>query len=179
MRPLADFAQQELLWVQPAAMKREHELRAGDEVVANLRFERGSLASAVAAEGEWTFKRQGFWQPRVTARAAGSPSDIALFRPHWAGGGRLELADGTALQLSSANFWQSQWVWQQQDRVLLRYKGRHGLIKAGGALELAPEAAHRPDIALLALLGWYLILLHAEDSTASTAAAITPVISST
>ncbi|HEX3630717.1 MAG TPA: hypothetical protein VHW91_09625, partial [Candidatus Dormibacteraeota bacterium] len=72
MRPLAEVAGQELLWVQPSARKREHELRAGDDVGATLAFQRGSLANAAAAEGEWTFKRQGFWHPRVTARIAGS-----------------------------------------------------------------------------------------------------------
>ena len=79
MRSISETAGQELLWIQPAAFQREHELRAGDDVVATLKFQRGSLADAEAPDGYWTFKRQGFWQPRVTVRAAGSDADLATF----------------------------------------------------------------------------------------------------
>jgi hypothetical protein len=167
MRPISGAAGEELLWVQPAAGRREHELRAGDDVVATLRFQRGSLADAEAEGHHWTFKRQGFWQPRVTVRVAGSEADLAVFRPHWAGGGTLELADGRTVNLHAANFWQSEWVWQEKDQPLILFKGRHGLIKAKGAVEIQPGAAGRPDVALLVLLGWYLILLHADDTASS------------
>jgi len=179
MRPLAEVAGEELLWTQPSARKREHELHAGDDVVATLAFQRGSLANAAAAKGEWTFKRHGFWHPRVTARIAGSETDLVVFRPHWSGGGQLDFADGQTLRFASANFWQSQWVWlEDRDKPLIRFKGRHGLVKANGAVEISPEAVHRPDIALLVLVGWYLILLYAEDAAAASTAAIVPVISS-
>jgi hypothetical protein len=175
VRPISETAGQELVWIQPAARKREHELRAGDDVVATLRFQRGSLADAEAGADHWTFKRQGFWQPRVTVRVPGSDADVAVFRPHWAGGGTLEFADGDTARLSSANFWQSQWVWQEKDEPLMLFKGRHGIVKAKGAVEIQPGAAGRPDAPLLVLLGWYLILLHAEDANAaagSSAAAV-------
>jgi hypothetical protein len=161
------MAGQELLWSQPAAFQRQHELRAGDDVVATLKFQRGSLADAEAAGGHWTFKRQGFWQPRVTVRTAGSDADLAVFHPRWVGGGSLEFPDGRSVRLSSANFWQSEWVWQDNEKPLIRFKGRHGLFKANGAVEIQPAAVANPDLAMLVLLGWYLILLHAEDSAAA------------
>jgi hypothetical protein len=170
VRPISELAGEELLWVQPAARRREHELRAGDDVVATLRFQRGSLADAEAEGHHWTFKRQGFWQPRVTVRVSGSDADVAVFRPRWAGGGTLEFADGHSVDLRSANFWQSEWVWQEKDQPLILFKGRHGLIKAKGAVEIQPAGAARPDAPLLVLLGWYLILLHADDASASAAA---------
>jgi hypothetical protein len=174
VRPISETGAEELLWIQPAARKREHELRAGEDVVATLRFQRGSLADAEAEGHHWTFKRQGFWQPRVTVRVLGSDADVAVFRPHWAGGGTLELADGRTTLLRSANFWQSEWVWQEKDQPLILFKGRHGLVKARGAVEILPGAAGRPDVPLLVLLGWYLILLHADDASAagSSAAAV-------
>ncbi|HKV29743.1 MAG TPA: hypothetical protein VJT14_01885 [Candidatus Dormibacteraeota bacterium] len=175
MRPISETAGEELLWIQPAALRREHELRAGDDVVATLRFQRGSLADAEAEGRHWTFKRQGFWQPRVTVRVPGSDADVAAFRPHWAGGGTLDFADGASVRLSSANFWQSQWVWQEKDQPLILFKGRYGIVKAKGAVEILPGAESRPDTPLLVLLGWYLILLHADDADAaagSSAAAV-------
>ena len=177
MRAIAEVAGQELLWTQPAARRREHQLRAGDEVVATLAFQRGSLADAEAAGGHWTFKRQGFWQPRVTVRTAGSEADLAVFHPRWIGGGTLEFPNRTAVRLSSANFWQSEWMWQDSEKPLLRIKGRHGLIKANGAVEIQPDAVTRPDLAMLVLLGWYLILLHAEDSAAASSAASVAAVS--
>jgi hypothetical protein len=171
VRPISDLADQELLWIQPAAMRREHELRAGEDIVATLRFQRGSLADAEADSHHWTFKRHGFWQPRITIRVAGSDADIAVFRPHWAGGGTLELIDGPTVRLSSANFWQSEWVWKEKDQPLILFKGRHGIVKAKGAVEIQPGAAGRPETPLLILVGWYLILLHADDTAAATAGA--------
>ncbi len=179
MRSIAEFPDQELVWQQPAARRRQHELKAGDEVVGTLDFQRGTLATATAAEGTWTFKRQGFWHPRVTARIASSEEDIALFRPHWSGGGQLDVRNGGTYRLASANFWQSQWVWLPEtgDQPLVRFKGRHGLIKASAAVEITSDAA-APAVPLLVLLGWYLILLYAEDAAVASTAAIVPAISS-
>jgi hypothetical protein len=180
MRAFAEVAGQELLWVQPAARKRQFELRAGDEVVATLRFQRSSLADAEAADHHWTFKREGFWHPRVTVRVSGSETDVALFHPSWMGGGTLELPQGKSLKLASANIWQSEWVWQEvKDVPLVRFKGRHGLLKASAQVEIGPDAAHRDDLPLLVLLGWYLILLYSQDAAAASAAtvvAITPAL---
>jgi hypothetical protein len=166
VRPISETAGEELLWLQPAARRREHELRAGADLVATLRFQRGSLADAEADGHHWTFKRQGFWQPRVTVRVPGSDDDLAVFRPHWTGGGTLEFAGGRTVNLRSANFWQSEWVWQEKDPLIL-FKGRHGLVKARGAVEIQPGAAGTPDVPLLVLLGWCLILLHADDAASS------------
>jgi hypothetical protein len=173
---LSELAGQELLWIQPSARKREHELRAGDDVIATLRFQRGTLADAEADGHHWTFKRQGFWQPRVTVRVAGSDADLATFHPRWTGGGALEFADGHTLKLTSANFWQSEWVWLDKDQPRVRFKGRHGIVKAKGAVEFQGDAATRADLPLIILLGWYLILLHADDAAAvSTAATVAAV----
>lgn len=177
MRRISEVARDELLWLQPVARKREHELRAGDDLVASLRFQRGSLADAEAEGKHWTFKRQGFWHPRVTVRVPGSDMDIATFRPHWAGGGTLEFPDGRTVRLTTANLWQTEWAWQDKDQPLIRFKGRHGIVKAKGAAEIEPAAASSPDMPLLVLLGWYLILLHAEDSAAAASASTVAVTS--
>jgi hypothetical protein len=50
VRSVSEVADQELLWIQPAARRREHELRAGDDVVATLRFQRGSLADVASSD---------------------------------------------------------------------------------------------------------------------------------
>ena len=174
MRSLAEVAGQELVWVQPAATRQNFELRAGDDVVATLRFQRGSLAEAEASDGRWTFKREGFWHPRVTVRVPGSDANVAAFNPRWAGGGTLEI-DNRILQFAAANFWHSQWDWQGPDgKPLVHFKSRHGLVRVEGQVELPAPAGEQADLPLLVLLGWYLLILHARDSAvaASTAAVV-------
>ena len=91
MRAIRDITEQGLHWTQPSTFNREYELRAGDEVVATLGWQKtgGSLALARSTEGNWTFKRSGFLSPRVTVRLAGSETEVAVFKPSWRGEGTL------------------------------------------------------------------------------------------
>jgi hypothetical protein len=85
-------ASQSLRCVQPNILKMNYELRAGDEVMATLRFRSlmGTLATGESADGCWTFKRVGFLQASATVRSCGSDSDIAAFKHNtWSGGGTL------------------------------------------------------------------------------------------
>ena len=97
----------ELRWIQPHALRHEFELRSGEDTVATLAFRStfGSLASATTDEGQWTFKRVGFWRSHVTIREAGRDTDLAVFRNNtWNAGGTLEFADGRAFR-ANTNFW--------------------------------------------------------------------------
>src|SRR5579864_2911623 len=130
MRPIADTAGQQLIWAQPSPTIREHELRAGEALVATLSFERGTLANAEADAGSWTFKREGFWHPHVTVRVPGDETNIAVFRARTGGAGELVFSDGHVFRLASTNPMHSEWVWQQEDQLLVRFQGRRGVIKA-------------------------------------------------
>jgi hypothetical protein len=168
MRALREVADGELLWVQPSRMKQSFELRAGDKVVATLRWERSSLATGETAEQSWTFKREGFWHPRITVRIPGSDDNVALFNPGWAGGGSLELPDGKTLHFGAANFWRSQWDWVDSARApLVHFKSHQGILKTEGQVEIEGTAVDSPDLPLLVVLGWYLLILFARDASAS------------
>ncbi len=176
MMSLADVTDQDLLWSQPSGWERAYDLHAGDELLATLRFRGGTLAEAQTADGRWTFKREGFLHTRVTVRAPGSDADLAVFRPHWAGGGDVIAGLGAGLEFSAANFWNSEWVWKDQDRVLITYRGPRGLLKAKAAIEIAPEGRRLPNLGLLAVLGWYLILLFGRDMAIATATRSSTVV---
>lgn len=171
MRPLADVVGQALQWTQPSALQRDHELRMDGDLVATLRFEKGSLATAEAAVGSWTFKREGLWRPRVTVRRAGNDRNIAAFRPHMGGIGELTFNDNREFQLTS-NPLGSEWIWKVGDQVLIRFSGPHGLIKANGTVEVKPDAAALTDLSLLVTLGWYLILLHLQEVAVTATSAV-------
>jgi hypothetical protein len=151
-----------------------YELRAGDEVIATLRWEQafGTLATAESADGVWTFKREGFFQPRVTIRRSGSETNVAVFRPRWTGSGVLEFPDGRAFHWKHTNFWYSQWAWEGANGgQMLRLKNDCALLRSEGHVEVESIAQTLAELPLLTLLGWYLILLLAQD-TAATAAVV-------
>ena len=172
---IAEVAGQDLVWTQPARSKQAFELHAPTEVVATLQFERSSLASGQAGEQSWTFKREGFWHPQVTARVPGSDSNLAVFKPAWTGGGTLELSEGRVLKFGAANFWHSQWSWwDPSGKLLMQFKSHAGLLRMEGQLDIAADAVALSELPLLVVLGWYLLILFARDTAVagSTAAVV-------
>lgn len=174
MKPLRDLVGRELEWTQPRAMKREFELRDGDETIAQLHFRStfGSFATAEAAGASWTFKRVGFWQTRVTICPAGSDGEIASFRINtWNAGGTLELADGRQLR-ANTNFWMSVYEFMNEvDEPLVRFRKVGGVLHLSSTVEILPAAAALPELPWLVALGWYLaVKMH--DDAAGTAASV-------
>ena len=111
MRKIDEFATGQLLWVQPARLKQEFELRASDEVVGKLRF-------------------------------------------------------------VAANFCRSQWDWlDAQNQPLVDFKSHQGLLKVDREVAIETAAIKSPDLPLLVVLGWYLLVLFARDAAASSAGA--------
>ena len=158
-----------LEWRQPGAFSRAYELKSGDSVLAELAFQKvfGTLARAWTAESAWTFKRAGFLTPVVTVRVEGSPDDIATYHPNWTGNkGVLSLPGGEQLQFRTTNFWASEWaLYDAQGGELVRFHNK-GLLHHGASVEVSGQGKERADIALLLALGWYVLVLHMQDSTA-------------
>lgn len=166
MRRINEVSDRELTWTQTCLRHPEYELQADYEVVATLRWERGSLAVAETAEGRWSFKRPGFGRSRVSVRAVGSGTDVAAFSSGWTGRGTLQLSTGRYFHWSAANLWRSQWVWQDSDGTPLAHFGsRQRLVKVEGRVKIEQSALTLPELDLLVALGWYLFVMRAHDST--------------
>lgn len=160
-------------WSQPEAFRRFHQLMADGQVVAGLRFEKtcGTLATAEYGDARWTFKRTGFWSPRVVVRQAGSETDLAVFTPRWSGGGELAFAAGRKFELKSLSFWGGEWAFETADgSEVVSVRGPHGLVRNRGEASLGLCAARLPETPVLLLLIWYLRLLMQEDAAASAGA---------
>jgi hypothetical protein len=181
VKTMQQDAAQLLIWQQPHAHERRYELRSGDDTLATLRWEKGcgSLASAASADGQWTFKRVGFLQPRVTVRAFGSDAEVATFHPTWRGDGTLEFRDGRSVRWATTNVWHTEWAFARGGDTFLRFSprgGLSGLIKHEAQMEIVPAATTFPDLSLLALLGWYLMLLASDDAAGVAAGAVAAVV---
>lgn len=155
-----------LTWVHPNTAQREYALRAGDDTLATLTWEKGhgSLATARTANAECTFKRIGFFQPHITARLKNTNSDVARFELGAGGGGVIHLANGHIFRWAS-NLWRSEWAWVNAAGVHgIRFRRDFAMDKIEGTVELIPKALPDREVPLLVCLGWYIVILLAEDA---------------
>jgi len=175
MLGFASSAGARLEWRQPEAFRRFHEFTVDGVGQGRLHFEKGcgTLAAAEYGNSRWTFKRSGFWSPKVTVREAGSETDMAVFTPRRSGGGELRLATGGKFQLKSAGLWSGEWAFETEGGAeVVSVHGPHGLIRNRGEVCLGLGAASRPETPLLLMLLWYLLLLMQDDAAAATSAAV-------
>jgi hypothetical protein len=170
VRTIADVASQELVWGQPARLQRVFELHASDDVVAVLRFDKASLASGETAWQKWTFQQEGFWRRQVTIRTPDS-DDAPVFKAAGMRGGALELSQGRLLHFGAANFWHSRWAWSDNESQapLIHFKRRAGLLKIEGQVDIETKAVTYPELPLLVVLGWYLLIVFARNAAAAAA----------
>ena len=155
------------LWTQPKGLRREYQLKKENETLGQLRFEKsyGSLAFAEVASQSWTFKREGFLRPRVNVRTPNSEANLATFWPNWSAGGVVEFPDGRRIHWRSTSFWASEWSFVQDDsRQLVRFKQHGGFMKISARIEFGSADTDLRELPMLAALGWYLMLITAEDA---------------
>ena len=181
MEPLTTHRDEKLSWVQPRTFERQFELRAAGSLFGTLRFEKalGTLATASTATGIWTLKRSGFLNPRVTVREAGREDDIAVFWPRLWGGGWLDYPTGKRFQWRSMNFWGSSWGFtgMQGEPVFTMKPGSQeaklaDLLKTQALVDIDAHAYDVTELPLLLVLGWYLMIMQQEESTAGAVAAM-------
>jgi hypothetical protein len=170
----------ELIWVKPKWSKRQFELHTGDTIVATLVWDRGTRALAQWDESRYYMSRRGWLRPRILVTTADSSSGrvgagagtpIATFAQH---GGLLSFPD------SREFFWKKPkwltreriWVDSAATELVHFHPARHATV----AVTAQPEAAQRPELPLLILLGQYLIVLAAQDAEAAGTAAGTAAI---
>jgi len=157
---------EELIWIRPSQNERMYSLRSGSEEIGTLRWDSssGSLARAATSAGEWTLKRVGYLQPRVSVRASGVSEDLAWFEPGVGGGGAVHLASGHLFRWSS-NVWRAEWAW-------VNAAGKHGVKihrefsarDRAGKVTVAAGVLPDRELPLLIILGWYLIILQTDDA---------------
>ena len=164
-------------WCQPQAMHRTFELRDGDQLHGTLHFPKalGSLAEASLAAGEWTFKRVGFFRARVTVRRRGLEADLAVYQPKgWGMEGELQFARGRSYGWKPANFWATKYAFVDGvGKTLVTFKpGTEeskwtDLFKFQALVEIDPSANWLEELPVLVSLGWYLMILHHQDTASA------------
>jgi len=149
-----------LIWVQPSLLSRYWELRDADDLVATLEWKSAYQASAIGIteSGRWSFKLEGFFRSWVTVRRLDREEPPSVFRALPSFNGKLELPDDRRLSWDS-NFWLTKWIWSATDGLELMRMSRNLSLRTEGSVEWDARMARIPELPVLTLLGWYLIIL--------------------
>ncbi|HET9211305.1 MAG TPA: hypothetical protein VFR03_12940 [Thermoanaerobaculia bacterium] len=170
MRTIQEAAPSTFCWQQPQAFKCEYELRAGDELLGAIRKTRRFSAAMEAEIGDtrFTFEPAGFFRSRVAVREADAAGEPAVFQAGFCGGGQLLLPDGRSYRWKMTSFWGSRWAFlDDSDRPLVSFRPRNRVFRTGAGVEIGPGALRMPELPVLVLLGWYLLLRIRQDSASA------------
>ena len=165
MKSIREAAVQDLEWARVKAWKCAFELHSGDEVLARL-YRQKEIHSMVgeAADGCWAFRRRGFWNADIVVTDLASQAEIAIVKK-----GRnksLAFSDGRLFTLQKTSFWRNEWVWLNDEGTPLIH------FQHGKHLKLEPLALSLPELSLLVIVGWHLIVLQQEEDAAVTAVTV-------
>ncbi|MBI5867282.1 MAG: hypothetical protein HZB43_03180 [candidate division Zixibacteria bacterium] len=163
MKNLNELGSTPLTWVQPKAFRREFELQAADEPVARIQWETafGSLVSVQTSEGRWLIKRFGlFWRQGSISRE-GDAGELATFTFGWFGRARLDTQRADHYFWARSGFWLPTWTFTNSSGFpVARFRLSGFFLKSKGEIEVCESAQlHQPDLPLLLLIGWYLVLV--------------------
>jgi hypothetical protein len=176
MRSLHEISGEELRWVKPNWLKRQYELRAGDEVVATLVRSGGSAAIGAWSGGQYAFSQKGWINQRILV-GDGATTDadtpLATFARR---GGVLTLADGRTLFWRKPSVWKSRRIWSDGAASLVEFDPASGF--ASPRVKITPEAGQLDVLPLLLLLGQYLIVRAREEADTASAGTTAAIVAS-
>ena len=168
MKSINEYIGQELQWVHPNPLSSEYELRAGDELLARLHWNRGftSRVHAETVDSNWVIECKGIRQT-ITALALDAQAELATIKRGMSGQATFLFADGREYRWQCTSFWRDVWTWVSNEGTPLLH------LKRGAHVHLEPAAQDLSDLALLTTLGWY---LHKQQEEEAALAAIVPFV---
>jgi hypothetical protein len=172
MKSIREAVGQEMQWKRVKWWEREFELRSGDEVLAKLYRQTGMIDNMMgraidigeAGDGQWAFTRRGMWNGDTVITTLPYQAEIASVKR-----GRKSIVtflDGQQLIFQKTSIWRSEWVWFSQEEIPLM------CFQHNKYLNIEPVALSFPELSLLVVLGWHLIMLWEEAASAESAAGV-------
>jgi hypothetical protein len=156
-----------LEWRESRTVRRQDELRIGDQLIATLRWGGwgSTFAEGQARAGSWTFERPCLLSKEVQVHVAGREGPpVAVFMPGWTEEGTLSCTDGHTMRWQSRDFWQTEWAFADADgQTALRFRDTSGFLERRTAAWTYKAGLNEVDRAMLLILGHYLMVLQAQD----------------
>lgn len=154
---------QTLQWKQLKRFRSEYQLHSQDHVWGTLSFNDNQFiprATATTAEKEWAFKYTRYTLPKVTVQKKNDLVAQAIIETNWGWYGTLIFADGHRYVWKSTDHAEKEFCFlTREHHPLLFFKPRTGLFKLEAEVEIDPAILHNPNLPLLTMLGWFLVLL--------------------
>ncbi len=145
------------------------DLRSKEDIYATVVCEiNGVSPETDIIGGRWKLQLSGFTKPRITAIDAKTSVTVATFKTLWYGEGYVELSDGRLFYwVRNRNIPVETWEFLDSlNGPLIKFQ----IFESSGQLEqheahveVEISAHTMPEISLLAVFGWYLTKLIAED----------------
>ncbi len=169
MKSLTDMKSGLLEWRRGAWAPMAYNLEGEDGTAATLVFpDRGdTLARVETAEGIWTLKHLGLLNPVTTLREEGERTNLAVFHPHALRHGKLAFADGAVFDWAALHDDEPGGSFLDiEGRPMVRIHARPpaerpqpGAPLDSGMVELGQAPRARWRHAILATVGWYLLIV--------------------
>lgn len=127
------------------------------QVYATIQFRKttGSLATGKTSEGEWTFKRVGFFKPRISVRPVSLKTPVAFFQR-----ARLQFGGGLVLRWNPTRGPDKERRFEDLDgRTVVRLQP--DFIGRAYEASIAIDAVRAPgvELSIAVLMAWYIVLL--------------------
>lgn len=170
-RPLRDALLGELLWRRSGSFGRELILEAGSERLASLRWEKWFSFQAIAscADGGWIISSRRSFSLRgeEVVRDATSEAEVAAFKSRWTGTGVARFASGAEYPMEREGFWRPRYFWADAERKpLITFRPLMG-FRRSYEMTVDPAARRLAEIAVLVLLGAYVMAMISARSRSS------------
>jgi hypothetical protein len=159
-----------LCWVEREERTcAQFELRAGEELVASLRFcdPAGLAAVGESSDGAWMLVDEGLLRPRIIVRSLPDDDAVAIYKPRSFGrAGTLAFLDGRQFHWRRLGFLATSYRFEGAAGspviaigLECRRSWLFGPREFRGFVEIEPRTASIGELLPLLLLSWYLVVL--------------------
>jgi hypothetical protein len=168
MKKLSDYVGSELLIFQKSILKREFELRTGDEVIVRLYYPKffSDLAELTLQDKAYEFYRPSVFRRDVDIREKGYQNPFAHFKNNfWGRKGVLELPRGIRLNMKFGFFRKQAEIYLEENDLLITILGRFS-FKERSEVIIEKRSDVIDEHPWVIMLGFYLAQLMKRNSAA-------------
>jgi hypothetical protein len=167
MRSLQEAVGRELQWKPRSLLSRTHDLvdpqTSEGAPFATVLWRPGFMmqgpVEAQSGDGHWIFRHRGFFRESVLVMAEDGATLLAAFQRYWRRG-VLRLEGGRQFTWRRESFLSPTWRFEDENGTpVVRFRTRFSFPRSLTRVEIEATAAPAADRALLACLGWYLLVL--------------------
>lgn len=164
MNKIGEYVGKQLVWQAVKGQKSHYELRCGNEVLGTLAWDKSEVRGTCGGT-TWRIAREGFFRPRLLIRQEGEETPVGTLEVGALGSGRLAVANGPTFKWVQRGMFSSTWGFVDEAKsAIVSFKLTSGLLTSGAEVTLEEKSKDLEVAAMLAVLGWYVLVLYSEDA---------------